>query len=122
MLEQNWDMFNVQMVVNYIEKKILYKDKLSYEISDELKPTPTDLLYKKIKELTAERKICEAENLLFENLDVNNTEHLVIAVDFYQSINQLTDDELEENTFSRQEINDGLNDIIHKFKIPMIDI
>lgn len=122
MYQQDWDMLNVQIVCKYIARRILYKDKISYEISDERKPSPTDLLYMKIKGLIEERRICEAEDLLFENLDVNNIEHLEIALDCYQMINQLTEAELEASNFSRQEINDGLNEIIHKFRIPTIDI
>lgn len=122
MYQQDWDMLNVEIVGKYIARRILYKDKISYEVSDELKPSQADLLYKKLKDLIMERRICEAENLLFQNLDTNNIEYLAIALDCYQSINQLTEVELEENDFSRQEINDGLNEIIHKFHIPTIDI
>ncbi len=122
MYQQDWDMLNVEIVGKYIARRILHKDKISYEVSDELKPSQADLLYKKLKDLIMERRICEAENLLFENLNTNNIEYLAIALDCYQSINQLTEAELEENDFSRQEINDGLNEIIHKFHIPTIDI
>ena len=36
-------------------------------------------------------------------------------MDFYQKINRLSDEELEQNNFPRQEILDGVNAIIEKF-------
>ncbi len=63
-------------------------------------------------------KINEAENLLFENLDTDNKRYMELALDFYERLNNFEDDFLEENNFSREEIEEGLKEIFKKFKVP----
>ena len=75
----------------------------------------TDLLYREISRLVAEGKICEAEDLLYERLDIDDLNHLEMAVDFYQTVNRLDDTELERCNFSRDEIDDGLKTIMNMF-------
>ena len=61
--------------------------------------------------------INEAENLLFDKIDVQNPKHLAIAINFYDKLNKLTDETLESSHYSREEINQGLNDILDEFGI-----
>lgn len=114
MFEQDWVLRQIQMLVQFVAKTVFHRDAIQYEIADETNMTDTDTLYIRLRKLIAERRICEAEDLLYDHLDANDPDYLKLALDFYQTINQLTDEELEANNFSRQEINDGLNEILHR--------
>ena len=120
--EQDWIMQQIQMLVQFIARTVFKKDTISYEIIDETNLSEADLLYKRLKSLIAERRICDAENLLFENIHEDNTEYLEVALDFYQTINLMTDDVLEAHNFSRQEIDDGMHEIMRKYHISELEI
>lgn len=120
--QQDWVMRQVEMLVQFVARTVFHKDSISYDIIDETNLSQADLLYKKLRELIAEHKICEAENLLFENLDADDNKSLALALDFYQIINRMADDELEAHNFSRQEINDGVHEIMHKFNISTLNL
>jgi hypothetical protein len=58
-----------------------------------------------------EKNINGAEDLLFDMLDADNIEHLSIAIEFYSKVSSMTDDEIQNADFSREEIEYGLNEI-----------
>ncbi|NLI60004.1 MAG: hypothetical protein GX375_01070 [Clostridiales bacterium] len=64
-------------------------------------------------------KINEAENLLFERMDSSDIKVLSIELDFYSRLNELSDEKLEEGAFSREEIKEGLGDLLEVFGINM---
>ena len=70
-----------------------------------------------LNKLICDKKINEAENLLFDKIDVQNPKHLAIAINFFDKLNKLTDETLDSSNYSREEINQGLNDILDKFGI-----
>jgi len=65
-----------------------------------------------------EKNINVAENLLFEILEKDNHDHLLIATDFYSRLDCMTDHELQQANFSREEIERGLNEIKVIFGLP----
>lgn len=118
--ENDWIMRQINMLVQFIARVVFKKDTVSYEVEDEDHLTDTDELYQKIQALLKEVKICEAENLLFDNY-TDSKEYLTLALDFYQTISKMTDDELEQHNFSRQEIYDGLKEVVSRQKdIPVL--
>ena len=118
--EQDWVMRQIEMAVRFIAKTILKKDGVSYEIQDEEKLTDADLLYLRLKKLVAGRRICEAEDLLFDSFKKDSPEYLTLALDFYRSVNALSDEELKAADFSRQEIREGLSEIAGRVGLPVI--
>jgi len=68
-----------------------------------------------LRDLTEKCKINEAENLLFEMLDSDNNDHFVLAIDFYKRLNSLSDNDLEQADFSREEIIKGLGEVCSIF-------
>ena len=82
---------------------------------NEAAPTETDQLYLKLDMLIAQKRIGEAEDCLLDSIEAGNKKHLELAMDFYQKLNRLSDEELAEANFPRQEIMDGVNFIIEKF-------
>lgn len=69
------------------------------------------LLYR-LRQLLAENRINEAEDLLFENLERQPTdEYAAVAAEFYAEVYKLSDAQLERAGFSREEIAQGLADV-----------
>jgi hypothetical protein len=109
--QKDYLMRQIEDMVRFIAKVLFGKDLFKYEIADQANLTQTDLLYANLMTLVSQRKICEAEDLLFDSIEKGNTVHARIALDFYETINALSDDELESSNFSREEIKDGLKQI-----------
>jgi hypothetical protein len=82
-------------------------------VEDEARLTVTDCLHRELMELLAKGRICEAEDSLFDQFQPGSTDHLRLALDFYQRVNLMSDGELEARNFSRDEIYDGLRDIMN---------
>lgn len=118
MYHQDWIMRQIQMIIQFIVKLIWNKDVIEYEILDYDRLLAADVLYKDLLALSDRGEICKAEDLLFERLDAGNREYLKIAVVFYQKISLLSDGELEAANFSREEIADGLGEIMKRFGLP----
>jgi hypothetical protein len=72
----------------------------------------TGILQMLLNRLVSEGNYNKAENILFNELNKNNSyEVCQIAVDFYNSLLEKTDEELCRGNFSREEIYRGLEDI-----------
>lgn len=80
----------------------------------------TDPLAQKLLALVSQGMICEAENQLFAAMEDCTPGVPEAAVQFYTQINKLTDAELEQANFSRQEILDGLNAVCSHYGIPIV--
>lgn len=65
-------------------------------------------------------KINEAENKLFDLTDDATVNDLKIALLFYSYLNDKTDDFLETNDFSRDEIKSGLENVADRFGLNSI--
>ena len=61
--------------------------------------------------------ICAAEDRLFEAIEQDHPEVLEAALAFYTTINHLSDTQLEECNFSREEIKEGLEAVCTKFHL-----
>ena len=64
--------------------------------------------------LLSEGKINQAEDLLFEDFDPKYNRDLMVALDFYNRLNNFDDNYLRENNFSREEIEEGLRDVVKR--------
>jgi len=107
------------MTVLAIAKIVFGKTKALYEIVDEARINETDLLHKDLLALLNDMKINEAENLLFERLDSNDMIYLLVAIDFYNRLNEFDDEALEKGGFTRDEIERGLATIQEMYGIPL---
>ncbi len=109
--QKDYLMRQVEDMVRFIAKVLFGKELFKYEIVNEGNLSQTDMMYANIMALVSQRKLCEAEDLLYESVESGNVDHARIALDFYETINALSDDELEISNFSREEIKDGLKQI-----------
>ncbi|MFV3010976.1 DUF6483 family protein [Clostridium botulinum] len=72
----------------------------------------TDLFKIILNKLFHEGNYDKAEDLIFEELEKNDSPEVYeIAVEFYNALLQKSDEELNEGNFSREEIYQGLDDI-----------
>jgi len=115
MFQQDWLIRQIKAVADTIAMIIFGKAEVSYEIQDEAKHTETDMLFLRLNAMLDDGNINEAEDLLFEAINPNDTKYLLLAVDFYQRLNNKSDDELEDCGFSRNEVEDGLAEVVDIF-------
>jgi len=120
--QKDWFMCQIQTLIQKIAQVVFNKDSVKYEIEDVTNVTETDILYARLTQLLSEYEICQAENLLFENIEPDNKKFLILALDFYSAVNTFTDAELREANFTRSEIDEGLNEILATFKISLEEV
>lgn len=123
MFQDDWVMRQIESIVDFLIVAVLHKDKTGMNFVFEQKnETELGSLHEKLLKMIQERRINEAENLLFEQMDPDNRRYLELAVDFYSRLNALDDDTLERCDFSREEISDGLKEVAGRFGIPLSDL
>ena len=113
--KKDWILRQIQMIADMIAHAVFGTSAIAYMSENEASPTETDQLYLKLDMLISQKRIGEAEDCLLDSIETGNKKHLELALDFYQKVNRLSDEELEQANFPRQEIMDGVNYIIEKF-------
>lgn len=118
--------FEQDYVIRLIKEMVRAILKLLFNIDTE---SPTvELLENKEEKKTLESlldmvdagKINEAENRLYDLISDTDVNGLEVALLFYSYLNDKTDDFLEANDFSRDEIKLGLEDVIDRFGLSSI--
>lgn len=119
-------MFEQDYVMRLVKEMVRAILKLLFNIDTE---SPTvELLENKEEKETLENlfdmiddgKINEAENRLYDLTSDTDMNSLEIALLFYSYLNDKTDDFLEENDFSRDEIKLGLENVTDSFGLSSI--
>lgn len=118
MYKKDWIVDQIEGIINLVSKVFLHKDDVSYQVSD-VSLSDEDLLYITLNNMLDKREINEAENLLFNEITSLNEKSLSIAINFYSKLNQLNDETLQEANYSREEISQGLSDILKRFGIQL---
>jgi Family of unknown function (DUF6483) len=113
MFERDYVMKMIHELVRTILKLLFHIDDVDDSI--QIENEEANELYSKVIHLMKEYHINEAENYLYENLDESNLEELKVSLLFYDYLNQLSDEELEQADFSREEIKDGVQLVLRKF-------
>lgn len=117
MYHQDWIMRQITSFIHMIGKVLFKKDSVELNIHGESNSEKVHLLYERLINLINNLKVNEAEDLLFENIETDDLIYIKIAMDFYDKVNKLSDEELEEADFSREEIKLGLEDILRLYSI-----
>ena len=117
--EQDWMMRQVKAIADAIAALIFGKTNVAYQIQDETNHTETDVTFLLLNKMLDDGDINGAEDMLFEKLNPNDTNYLLLAVDFYQRLNDKDDDELKQCGFSRDEIEDGLTEVMNIYGIKL---
>lgn len=121
--QQDWILQQIESMATFIINIILGEKNESNE-SIEIENLKEDylkssFLYKKLNDLIAKKKICEAEDKLFRAIENNEEDTFLVSVLFYTEINKLSDEELKESNFSRGEISSGLEDVCKIYGVPL---
>ncbi len=119
MFEQDYVMRLIKEMVRAILKLVFHIDTESPTVelleNKEEKETLENLL-----DMVDEGKINEAENRLYDLISDTDVNGLEIALLFYSYLNDKTDDFLEANDFSRDEIKLGLENVADRFGLSSI--
>ena len=95
-------MFSILFGKQYVQVETELENKFRTE------GTPENAL----KDLVDRGQICEAENILLEDLDYSNKASVAFAVMFYRYLGEMEDGFLQQHDFSTQEVLDGLDSLI----------
>lgn len=114
MYEKDYIMRIINSLIKTLARIFFGKIVAVYELSGNEEYIQSDNLHRKLLNLLSDGQINEAENLLFAELDPKNNRQMMVAIDFYQRLNDLDDEFLKTNSFSREEIEEGLQDIAKK--------
>lgn len=103
---EDWFMRQIEMLLSTIIH-ILSENKETQESEQDLE------VRWQTEQLLDEKDICAAENYLFEKAEqfLGNPVFLKTALDFYSQVNKMSDEELEQHNFSRDEIYDGIKEM-----------
>lgn len=72
-----------------------------------------DLLFYRFREMVYQGKINEAENALFEMIEADpKLEYLKLAEKFYSEVVKMSDDYLQEQQYSREEVFESLDQLM----------
>lgn len=121
MYETDYIMRQIEMLSRGLAKVLFQKDlETTEEIVDEQGGfSESGLLLHMVKKLLLEKQINEAENLLFKTIEEDPQEdYLKTALYFYERLQEMSDEELEDADFSRAEIADGLKEIQRLYELP----
>lgn len=108
-------MRQVRDMVRMLAKIFFGKNTATYEYQEGLQEENSldrdiqkaDKLYSQLIHMVDKGSINEAENLLSDELDQDQDGCFEVALGFYDYLNTLSDEFLEEHNYSREEIKDG---------------
>ena len=122
--QDDWIMRQIEMMTRFVANVVFGKkeSEVTYELIGDIKNTETltdtDLRHIRLCTLIREGKIYEAEYELYENMVYSN-EYIKLSTDFYSRLNRLSDEELENGNFSRDEVYEGYIDMMSRLGVPI---
>lgn len=114
MFEQDYVMRLIKELVRAI-LKLVYNIDTSSPMADILEDKEARQTLDDLLDLVDRGNINEAENYLYDVISDYNVASLEMVLLFYSYLNDKTDDFLEHNDFSREEIKMGIEDIANWF-------
>lgn len=120
MVEQDYIMRLIKEAVRMVLKLLFNIDTASPAI-EQLEGLQRQGVYNGLEQKLDEGAINEAEEKLFEVLDGSDKEDLKLAIMFYSYLNEKDDDFLSAHQFTRQEIKDGLVEVLHRYGVTGMD-
>ena len=102
--ENDFIMRQVRDITRILAKILFRKNTATYEYQTEDHTTASDSLYARLIAMVDEGKINEAENRLFEELECDEEGIFEAALGFYDYLNSLPEEFLEEHNYTRDEV------------------
>jgi len=110
--QQDWFVRQIQMLVQFIAHVILNIDASAFEMNEEQMGEMGEL-YVQLSDMLIAGDICAAEDVLYDSF-IPGEDYLRLSMWFYSELNKMTDEALQSSDFSREEIYDGLRDVLCK--------
>ena len=114
MFEQDYIMRQIRQILKILVKVLFNVDDTSPSLNliqnVEVKETVGELLRK-----IDDGNINQAENEISVMTDNTTTDNLLAGIIFYSYLNEKDDDYLESYDFSREEVEDGLKNLLSKY-------
>lgn len=114
MLQEDYIMRMINEVVRTL-LKLLFNIDTKSPSADLLEGTEKGEILNELLKLVELGEINDAENRLYEMTSSSEQENLELALLFYSYLNKKSDDFLEEYDFSRDEVKQGLQDLIARY-------
>jgi hypothetical protein len=109
MFENDYILRQIENLTAFLGKVIFHKERTIEIIDGQGGISASGLLYHRLTGMIADRKLNEAEDLLFEALEQEPTaQNAEVAVQFYRDLQGLSDETLNRVSFPREEILDGM--------------
>lgn len=113
MFEQDYIMRQLKEMIRAIFKMLFGIDEKSITV-ELLESQEDNELLESLFEMSDDGNINESENRLYDSMD-NNISSLKTALLFYFYLNDKTDEFLDANNFSREEIKSGINQLMDRY-------
>ena len=100
-------MRQVRDMARMLAKILFGKDTPTYELEQNEIQTSSDDLYSRLIAMVKQGKINQAENVLYDELDRDEDSTIEVALGFYDYLNELPEEFLEEHNYSKEEVKEG---------------
>ncbi len=109
-MSHDYIMRQIEDMARFFASVIFARRPAGYSVfSEDGSVSEASLLHLRLRALLAEGDVNAAENLLYDTIAADpRDEYLPVALDFYENLNAKTDAELAAESFSRQEIAEGM--------------
>ena len=114
MFEQDYIMRIIKEMVRAL-LKMLFNIDAEAPTADILENTEKKCVLNKLLDMADSGNINDAENSLYDIIRTDDLNTLKIALLFYSHLNDKSDDFLDENNFSREEVRQGIKSLISKY-------
>lgn len=114
-IQQDWLMRQIEMAISMILRLCSVELSQGPAAPEELRQSSSGQLEDELNALLRQKQLGKAEDLLFQHLEPENRNGLILALNFYQRANALTDAELEAQGFTREELLEGLEQAVKRY-------
>lgn len=118
-IQQDWLMRQIEMMISMILRLFLRESPQDSVLPNEFHQQGTEELAGWLSALLRQGQLGKAEDLLFEHLDPEEKSIFVTAMDFYRQANALTDEELVAQDFTREELLEGLSQVVKRYGLDL---
>lgn len=113
MLEEDYIMRIIHEMVRTLLKLLFHIDEKKEDI--QIGDVETDRKYRLLCKLVESGRINEAEDRLFDGIEPSDLTYLQMGLLFFDHLNDLSDEELEEADYTREEIRMGIEALLKEY-------
>ena len=112
-----WIMRQIEGMTDMLGKVLLHREKSEIRVEEELSDEDVKKYHRRIQALLRERKYPEAVQYLREYFATGSMEYLKVALSAFDQLNSLSESELQEGGYTRQELYNDLEFITQQYGI-----